>query len=676
MAEWALSSAVLAAVLILLRRLLRGRISPLLQYSLWLILLLRLLIPVNLFESRISVANVLPPESPQQNVVTVTVPGWEPTSFEQKEQAQEYVESYGQIPRRFSYNTSEKMAHFGQELTMRLVWFAGMLCLLALAFISNLCFAFRLKSGRRKLPGIWLGKPSKLYISSGIVSPCLFGLFFPAIYVTEELAVNDVSLGHVLAHERAHYRHGDQLWGLLRVLALALHWYNPLIWWAAALSKRDAEAAADASAISQLGEKERRSYGETLIRLVQRKAKPPELLYCSTAMFGSKAALKERIKLIAKRPSTAVKALVALSFVSLAAALCTFTGASAAPVSAAPSLSPEIAPSASPALPDDSPAPTVPVYSNSELLSLFTLSTADMNPYTGPSGEQINMPRKSRILASDELENGLAVFLYADGSRLYAACNTGDVVLRYGPLTDQWQTDYTPILQPFQDILACDGFVFGFRADPLSRAQLFLFTADKEGLRCIAEVNEGYRAEDLNFDGVKEILSYQGGDINNAPSAVYYCLYKGEPRRMTLSGLLLSQTGRFDIQTSFDTRSPNPYVQPFQLFKSNKETLCSGEFRFSSRGISCYVDELYLVDLAASILDNAPIIYNEQEYYFSGPIFKVTSCSLLGEISSDGEISCSNSALSGVPVYLLKDSEEDQLVVRYNDIYYLFRAGA
>ena len=48
-----------------------------------------------------------------------------------------------------------------------------------------------------------------------------------------------VYLRHVLAHELTHYAHKDHIWSLLRCLALALHWYNPLVWLAAALSKRD-----------------------------------------------------------------------------------------------------------------------------------------------------------------------------------------------------------------------------------------------------------------------------------------------------------------------------------------------------------------------------------------------------------------------------------------------------
>ena len=65
---------------------------------------------------------------------------------------------------------------------------------------------------------------------------------------------------HVLAHELTHYRHGDHLWSLLRCVAVTLHWYNPLVWLAAALSRRDAELACDEGTLHRLGEEERTAY--------------------------------------------------------------------------------------------------------------------------------------------------------------------------------------------------------------------------------------------------------------------------------------------------------------------------------------------------------------------------------------------------------------------------------
>ena len=64
MTEWLVSSAVLAAVLIGAHYLLRGKISARLQYALWLVLLVRLLLPLSVGKTALSVANLLPKAEP------------------------------------------------------------------------------------------------------------------------------------------------------------------------------------------------------------------------------------------------------------------------------------------------------------------------------------------------------------------------------------------------------------------------------------------------------------------------------------------------------------------------------------------------------------------------------------------------------------------------------------
>ena len=61
MIEWAVTSSVLILVVLALRRLLMGRISLRLQYGLWVLVLLRLLVPVSLGTTAVSVLNIADP---------------------------------------------------------------------------------------------------------------------------------------------------------------------------------------------------------------------------------------------------------------------------------------------------------------------------------------------------------------------------------------------------------------------------------------------------------------------------------------------------------------------------------------------------------------------------------------------------------------------------------------
>ena len=72
MTEWFVSSAVLAALLIGAHYLLRGKISARLQYTLWLVLLVRLLLPLSVGKTALSVANLLPEAEPATVMQTDT----------------------------------------------------------------------------------------------------------------------------------------------------------------------------------------------------------------------------------------------------------------------------------------------------------------------------------------------------------------------------------------------------------------------------------------------------------------------------------------------------------------------------------------------------------------------------------------------------------------------------
>ncbi|MFQ9472767.1 MAG: M56 family metallopeptidase [Oscillospiraceae bacterium] len=64
-------------------------------------------------------------------------------------------------------------------------------------------------------------------------------------------------------------------WSALRCTALALHWYDPLVWLAVSLSKADGELACDEGAVRRLGEEERTPYGRTLVDMVAQRSRGP-----------------------------------------------------------------------------------------------------------------------------------------------------------------------------------------------------------------------------------------------------------------------------------------------------------------------------------------------------------------------------------------------------------------
>ena len=170
------------------------------------------------------------------------------------------------------------------------------------------------------------GSQLSVYVSRHAKSPCLFGLN-PAIYIPPDCLDDNEALKFILAHEEAHYRHGDHLWSYLRCICLALHWFNPLVWLAAVLSRRDCEMACDESVLNRIGDEYRKAYGNTLINMIERQTKPSDLLLGTTMMTSGKSAIKERITMIAQKPRMLPSTLLVVIFFLATAAGCTFTGA-------------------------------------------------------------------------------------------------------------------------------------------------------------------------------------------------------------------------------------------------------------------------------------------------------------------------------------------------------------
>ena len=203
---------------------------------------------------------------------------------------------------------------------------------------ANLRFGARLRRSRWKLSKV--DDPVPVYVSGAAETPCLFGLLRPVIYLPPSCAEEPTVLRHALAHERAHYRHGDHLWALVRCLCLALYWFDPLVWLAAALSRRDCELSCDESALAALGEEERIPYGHTLLALAVRRSGPSPLLHTATTMAMGAGGLKERIRLIAQKPRTLWPAAALAVGAAVLLAACAFTGAPEAETPAAPTTPP------------------------------------------------------------------------------------------------------------------------------------------------------------------------------------------------------------------------------------------------------------------------------------------------------------------------------------------------
>ena len=333
MNEWIISSSVLIAAVLLVRFALRGRISLRLQYALWAVVLVRLLLPVQIFTSDFgtgSIAREVDITRPVRQVYMSANPERYARAYDEavRQAAAQHVGVSESVSVETIEQEAAELARNSIELDLakllRHTWLGGMTVMASVIVFCNVHLGVQLKRRR------WaLDIPESLlpvYVTEAVPTPCVFGFFRPVIYLTPDAAKEPGVRAHVLEHELTHYRHFDHVWSVLRSVCLVLHWYNPLVWIAARVSRADAELACDEGALEKLGESQRFDYGRTLIGLTC-SAPISGLLLTATTMTGSAGSLRERIRLLTKRPRNTVLTVTAVIVMVTLIVGCTFSGA-------------------------------------------------------------------------------------------------------------------------------------------------------------------------------------------------------------------------------------------------------------------------------------------------------------------------------------------------------------
>lgn len=140
----------------------------------------------------------------------------------------------------------------------------------------------------------------RLAESAVVSSPALHGLFRPSLLLPAGFLRNYSAeeLRFVFLHELAHIKRRDLALNWIMAALQALHWFNPVVWYAFARWRLDREIACDALALSAAGEEQNRQYGRTILRLLEPLAEPvrtPALV----GILEDKRQLRQRLRMIA-----------------------------------------------------------------------------------------------------------------------------------------------------------------------------------------------------------------------------------------------------------------------------------------------------------------------------------------------------------------------------------------
>lgn len=109
----------------------------------------------------------------------------------------------------------------------------------------------------------------ELYTTGKKISPMLAGAFCPKIVLPQPVLdrLDPQELRMVLAHELVHWRRRDTWAGWVQVLVQCVYWYHPLVWWANARIRHERECACDETVLREL-DCDRDRYGETIVQVL------------------------------------------------------------------------------------------------------------------------------------------------------------------------------------------------------------------------------------------------------------------------------------------------------------------------------------------------------------------------------------------------------------------------
>ncbi|HDR7514913.1 M56 family metallopeptidase [Bacillus mobilis] len=315
--DWLIETSLMASILVgfilCIKVLFRNKLTPRWQYMLWIVLMIRLLLPWSP-DSSYSIYSLFSYSSSVSEVIQKNTPLPENTVNNEIKQTVE-LESNSETVTKNSeqkVSTSEE-----QQTTLSLykialyVWLAGVILLAVITFITNR----RLYSYIKKQPDITdeqvttvfnrckqsmkMKKAVSLRFAGKIASPTVFSFFRPKVLLSKKhmKVLNEQQLQYVFYHELAHIKRNDVAVNWIMYSLLLLNWFNPILWYAYFCMREDQELACDAYALTFIDKEEQIAYGHTIITLLEHYSyQAPSL----ASLSRNKRTLKRRIVMIKK----------------------------------------------------------------------------------------------------------------------------------------------------------------------------------------------------------------------------------------------------------------------------------------------------------------------------------------------------------------------------------------
>lgn len=326
------SGTALAAALALLRRILKEKLPKAVFYYLWLLVLLRLIVPVALPVPGLELAM----ESPKMEVTAPPTVENRPSDVVQTpvqvnppatQTAPSVIitdgngQTQAEPPQTPWYE--DAWTFLCEHFTP--IWLTGAALHFLWFAVSYFRFCRSLKQDcapllehEQALLDNLRGEVRVAACRSPLArTPMLLGLIRPRI-VLPDAAITTRELECILRHELTHLGRRDLLYKWFTVAVTSVHWFNPLMPWLRKEISRACELSCDEGVIRVMDDEHKRLYGETLLALAAANALPRAVP--ATTLCEEKKQLKERLLGIKKyKKATLLMVLLSVALALLVA---------------------------------------------------------------------------------------------------------------------------------------------------------------------------------------------------------------------------------------------------------------------------------------------------------------------------------------------------------------------
>lgn len=317
-----LLSSVMAAVILLFRAIFKERLGLRWNYYVWMLLVIRLLIPYgpksslsifnltslmnsNFIRANDHVSSAVVDHASDNNEITLEASGLE---NEKKQIKNRTVNEDNYKPELLTKTVITKEVCFKIASA---VWFLGMLLLGVYNIIMLLHFNAKLNMEkpcedkdilavmgkcRREMN---INKHIPILKTDMVKSPAVFGCIQPRLLMPKDIN-EQVSVGelrYIFLHELAHVKRMDITVSLINCFLQIIHWFNPIIWYSFYRMRQDRELACDALALSYMEPDEYIRYGNIIIKLLESYVRPV-CMYGMACVIDDKSQIKRRITMI------------------------------------------------------------------------------------------------------------------------------------------------------------------------------------------------------------------------------------------------------------------------------------------------------------------------------------------------------------------------------------------